>query len=168
MRVVLALGVLAACTDAADPCDGIDGLCVAMRVESQPVFDELELGITINAQQSIVTRSTIGTAAPFVVPLDIGGQAITVDIVAVGRSGQTVVAAGAVSIDASSERTDITLPLMVPLTCVDTGHYCGGDKLYGDPQILYTCNAGGVPELNEVCENACVVAAAGSDDYCRD
>jgi hypothetical protein len=51
-------------------------------------------------------------------------------------------------------------------TCTDTGKYCGGDKLAGDPQTLYVC-AQGAGTQPMVCANGCVVAAAGSDDYCR-
>lgn len=50
--------------------------------------------------------------------------------------------------------------------CVDTGFYCGGDKLDGDPQTLYTCNDG-VGTMPRVCPNRCVVAEVGRDDYCE-
>lgn len=50
-------------------------------------------------------------------------------------------------------------------TCVDGGFYCGGDKLDGDPQILYRC-AGGAGVDGVECADGCVVNAGG-DDACR-
>lgn len=53
-----------------------------------------------------------------------------------------------------------------PDVCKDGGFYCGGDKLAGDPQSLYRCNAGvGVDRMD--CTDGCVIAPAGSDDHCR-
>ena len=49
-----------------------------------------------------------------------------------------------------------------------TGHYCGGDRLYGDPGILYVCREGRVPELEEVCARGCTVAPPGTDDFCTE
>jgi hypothetical protein len=50
-------------------------------------------------------------------------------------------------------------------TCVDGGSYCGGDKLDGDPQTLYTCMAGaGVSPRR--CPDGCVVRPS-NDDACR-
>ena len=51
-------------------------------------------------------------------------------------------------------------------TCVDGGTYCGGDKVAGDPQTLYTC-AQGAGTQPMVCANGCVVGAPGTDDHCR-
>jgi hypothetical protein len=50
--------------------------------------------------------------------------------------------------------------------CMEGGYYCGGDKLTGDPQSRYRCT-GGVGTDRVVCEAGCVVAPAGTDDYCR-
>lgn len=53
-----------------------------------------------------------------------------------------------------------------PMTCIEGGEYCGGDKVDGDPQVLYRCSGGvGVPI--RTCANGCVVAPPGEDDYCR-
>lgn len=53
-----------------------------------------------------------------------------------------------------------------PSKCQDGGFYCGGDKLEGDPQSLYRCSNGvGVDRM--VCSEGCIVAPAGTDDYCR-
>jgi hypothetical protein len=50
-------------------------------------------------------------------------------------------------------------------TCVEGSDYCGGDKVDGDPQTLYTCTSG-VGTNPRVCPNGCVVET-GDDDRCR-
>jgi hypothetical protein len=50
-------------------------------------------------------------------------------------------------------------------TCVDGSDYCGGDKLDGDPQVLYRCS-GGIGTNPRLCANGCVVNP-GDDDECR-
>ena len=50
-------------------------------------------------------------------------------------------------------------------TCVDGSDYCGGDKLDGDPQVLYRCS-GGVGINPRLCSDGCAVRA-GDDDICR-
>jgi hypothetical protein len=52
-------------------------------------------------------------------------------------------------------------------TCVVPGHYCGGDKLDGDPQTLYTCEAGGSGSVMTVCAEGCQVNKSGQDDACK-
>jgi len=51
-------------------------------------------------------------------------------------------------------------------TCVDTGLYCGGDKLDGDPQSLYRCGSGSGTLVMD-CANGCVIGSPGHDDACR-
>ncbi len=51
-------------------------------------------------------------------------------------------------------------------TCVDGGFYCGGDKLDGDPSVLYRCSAGVGVEPRR-CANGCIVSPPGADDRCR-
>ena len=51
-------------------------------------------------------------------------------------------------------------------TCFDTGLYCGGDKVDGDPQSLYRCMTG-VGTLVMACPKGCVIGSAGHDDACR-
>jgi hypothetical protein len=56
----------------------------------------------------------------------------------------------------------------VPATpCKAGGSYCGGDKLDGDPSILYRCVAGGAPTILERCTKGCRVNSAGNDDDCE-
>jgi hypothetical protein len=54
----------------------------------------------------------------------------------------------------------------VGTACFDTGLYCGGDKLDGDPRSLYRC-ASGTGMLVMECANGCVVGSPGHDDACR-
>jgi hypothetical protein len=166
VRVAVLLLGLAACTDDTDPCAGSSGRCVALRVESAIAVDELELGITIDDTQSVVVRPTDDVSVPFLVPIELGVEPVALDIVAVGRAGQPVVAAGAVTVDMDS--TAPVLTLGVPQACIDGGYYCGGDKLYGDASILYICRSNRVPALRERCAGACIVAPSGTDDYCAE
>lgn len=50
-------------------------------------------------------------------------------------------------------------------TCVEGGSYCGGDKIDGDPQVLYRCT-GGVGTNPRTCPDGCIVNP-GADDRCR-
>ena len=50
--------------------------------------------------------------------------------------------------------------------CQVNGRYCGGDKLDGDPAVLYRCGSGGTAIEIERCARGCQVAPAGSDDAC--
>jgi hypothetical protein len=50
--------------------------------------------------------------------------------------------------------------------CVVGGHYCGGDKLTGDPQTLYVCQSSGQPTVFMHCANACKIVT-GNDDVCQ-
>jgi hypothetical protein len=51
-------------------------------------------------------------------------------------------------------------------TCVETGLYCGGDKVDGDPSSLYRCTSGAGAFVME-CANGCVIGSPGHDDACR-
>jgi hypothetical protein len=50
--------------------------------------------------------------------------------------------------------------------CIAGDFYCGGDKLAGDPQVLYRCNGSGAPTVSMQCPTACLVRA-GQDDVCQ-
>jgi len=53
-----------------------------------------------------------------------------------------------------------------PTPCVPGGSYCGGDKVNGDPDVLYRCGADRVGlSVIRRCENGCRVSA-GADDAC--
>jgi hypothetical protein len=51
--------------------------------------------------------------------------------------------------------------------CFPNGDYCGGDKVAGDPNSLYTCNSDGTTAtLVQACANGCAVNL-GSNDSCN-
>lgn len=49
---------------------------------------------------------------------------------------------------------------------VNTGNYCGDDKIGGNAGFLYRCESS-KPQGAKKCANGCVTAAAGSNDYCK-
>ncbi len=53
-------------------------------------------------------------------------------------------------------------------TCanVNTGDYCGSDKIGGDASTLYRCESS-KPAGAKKCSNGCYTAAAGYNDYCK-
>lgn len=53
-----------------------------------------------------------------------------------------------------------------PAGCVVGGAYCGGDKVKGDADTLYRCNAGGAVTPIEICASGCSVNM-GRDDTCK-
>ncbi len=77
--------------------------------------------------------------------------------------------AGASSTDAGG--TDASVDAAAGPTCGGTakvGDYCGNDKVdNGKANTLYTCNGPGLPTKSVKCADGCVVAPAGSDDYCK-
>lgn len=50
--------------------------------------------------------------------------------------------------------------------CVENGTYCGGDKVPGDPNTLYRCNADGTVTAIERCANGCSINP-GRNDTCN-
>ncbi|HEY4223003.1 MAG TPA: hypothetical protein VGO62_16715 [Myxococcota bacterium] len=58
-----------------------------------------------------------------------------------------------------------------PPTCdanAHSGEYCGGDKVsHGHANVLYRCDGPGSADVVETCNESCVVAPAGHDDYCE-
>lgn len=55
----------------------------------------------------------------------------------------------------------------IPVTpCEVGGYYCGGDKLDGDPGVLYRCGTGSVAIESERCKKGCQVAPPENDDRC--
>lgn len=51
-------------------------------------------------------------------------------------------------------------------SCVVSGTYCGGDKVNGDPEVLYRCNAGATISVVKRCASGCRVNA-NDDDACK-
>jgi len=51
-------------------------------------------------------------------------------------------------------------------SAVNTGYYCGNDKISGNANTLYYCKSS-QPSGAEYCSNGCYVAPSGQDDYCK-
>jgi surface antigen len=51
-------------------------------------------------------------------------------------------------------------------SAVNTGYYCGSDKINGDSSTLYYC-VNSKPNGAKKCANGCHTAASGYDDYCN-
>lgn len=170
-RLVLVLALVAACGDD-DPCAGRSGACIALHVDGDlEVVDQLELDLLYGGIHSTVTTQRAGatTAPPLVVAIELELAALThVGVVAAGKLGGNVLGTGAaaVELEAGEHRT-VEIVLAPPDTCTAGSFYCGGDKVAGDPQTLYQCNAGGVPLARGRCRVACTVRP-GDDDACTD
>lgn len=54
-----------------------------------------------------------------------------------------------------------------PEQCTAPGHYCGGNEVDGDPEVLYTCQANGTGTVLMHCATTCSVQPAGTDDMCE-
>ncbi|MBX3204780.1 MAG: hypothetical protein KF764_06910 [Labilithrix sp.] len=54
-----------------------------------------------------------------------------------------------------------------PVPCVTGGSYCGGDKLDGDPDVLYRCVASGAHTVIRRCGPGDCLVQPGRDDRCR-
>lgn len=51
-------------------------------------------------------------------------------------------------------------------SCVVNGTYCGGDKVNGDPNVLYRCNSGNTISVVRRCANGCQINK-NDDDTCK-
>ncbi|MEO7730029.1 MAG: hypothetical protein ABIY55_03585, partial [Kofleriaceae bacterium] len=171
-RALVAL-VLAGC-GADDPCAGVE-TCVRLEVSSATIarIDQLELDVVYGAAHATTTTQAAGgrtTALPLAsaIVLDVAGEApLAVGVVAAGKLGASVLGTGAASVTvAHGEHAEIVIELSPIEDCNAGTLYCGGDKLAGDPQTLYQCNAGGVPIARGVCADGCLVRPAKAD-VCR-
>lgn len=169
------LVLLVACGDgeAGDPCDGVAGTCIAVRVTSPAIaaIDLLELDV-LHGDRHGTTSTTPEGGGSATLPLatkivlaDV--TAVTpVGVVAAGKLGGNVLGTGAASTSvAPGERAAIEIVLAEPVACVAGGLYCGGDKVAGDPDTLYQCNGGGVPLARGRCTYGCLVRPT-DDDAC--
>lgn len=170
MRWLALATALAAC-GGDDPCDGVAGTCVALHVTSDVVaeVDQLELDLLYGDVHATTSTQAHGGGVVSL-PLD---TAITIDtdadvelgVVAAGKRSGVVLGtgAGAASL-AAGEHGTIALTLAEPDACVAGTLYCGGDRLAGDPDTLYACNAGGVPIARGVCLHGCITHPADDDE----
>jgi len=174
-RGVLAVALVASCAGGGDdPCAGA-ATCVRVDVVSQTVaaIDQLELDVVYGQRHATTTTQAPGgrsTPLPLAtaIVLDVTDTPeLAVGVVAAGKLGARVLGTGAASVVvAPGEHATIVLELSPIDACVAGSFYCGGDRLAGDPQTLYQCNAGGVPIARGVCGAGCLVRPT-RDDVCR-
>lgn len=175
LATLAALAVLAACGGDPDPCDGSTGTCLALTVSAGAAeidrIDQLEIDLLYGTFHDSVTTVADGAA-----PLPVI-TAIRIAIPATGpapaalsvaaKLGGRVIGTGAASPELPpGGRADVEITLAPPGDCVPDSFYCGGDKLAGDPGVLYVCNGGGVPFARGRCALECVVNP-DNDDACR-
>ena len=172
MKRSLALLALAACNGDVDPCAGL-GTCIALDIQSSTVerVDHLELDILYGALHSTPTTQPSGGGTadlPLATGIELDITAATeVGLVAAGKLAGTVLGTGAARTTiAPDAHVTLSIELAPVAVCTAGGHYCGGDKLAGDPMTLYTCNAGGVPIARGRCEGGCETRPT-DDDVCR-
>jgi hypothetical protein len=170
IRLAIALFALGGCAEE-DVCAGRAEACVALRVDGPiDVIDQLELDLLYDGVHATITTQRPGpTRPPILVPIEIVLDERThVGIVVAGKLGGNVLGTGAVSLELGVvEHRALSIELAAPQDCTAGSFYCGGDKLAGDPQTLYQCNAGGVPLARGRCRVACTVRPT-DDDECTD
>ena len=179
-RVALPL-LLGACGEvASDPCDGIAGACLAIRVDSESVqeIDRLELDLLYGFRHATTSTAAedggaVGLPVETAIELDLADleQAdsftLAVDVVAAGSLGGVVqgIGAGSATIR-TGDRVAIDLALAAGSPCVAGEHHCGGATFPGVVDTLYECNEGGVPLARGRCSAGCIEQPDG-DDVCR-
>jgi hypothetical protein len=175
-RVLVAFVVTvgaAGCGDI-DPCAGVSGTCLAVHVDPSSAVqrvDQLDFAITFGANSgSTDTRGNKSgtTELPIAVAVELGTLAAPAEMVRVQVSGLVAsVLAGQGTISttiANGEHLAVHVKLAA-VVCMDGGLYCGGDKLAGDPNVLYRCNGTAAPTPRGMCPNGCQVQP-GQDDTC--
>ncbi len=171
-----ALAGLAACGGGdPDPCAGSTGTCLAVTVDGEGIdrIDQLEVDLLYGTFHDTITTQAAGAARlPVVTAIRLGVPATGPEIAAVvvaAKLGGVVLGTGwASKAIPPGEVAQVEIALASPGTdeCVAGSFYCGGDKLAGDPGVLYKCNAGGVPLARGRCALECVINV-GNDDACR-
>jgi hypothetical protein len=154
-----------------DPCADLAGTCLAIRVTSEIVaeIDQLQLDIlygedhdTISAEAGRVVALPVATA----IVLDDAAVTLEVGVVAAGKLGGVVLGTGAASTTVEpAARAAVIIDLAAVAVCQDGAFYCGGDQLAGDPDTLYVCDAGSVPQARGRCRHGCEVNPS-ADDVC--
>lgn len=171
-RCLALLALLAGCTDG-DPCAGA-ATCVRVDVSSSTVarIDQLELDIVYGDRHATTTTQPDGGGTARLplataIVLDDVAAPTRVGVVAAGKLGAGVQGTGAASLTiAPGDHAALAIELSPVERCEAGAFYCGGDRLAGDPDTMYTCNAGGVPIARGVCAGGCLVRP-GRDDVCR-
>ena len=175
-----ALAALAACGDPPDPCAGAAGTCLAITVTAGSLdgdrLDQLELDILYGGLHDTATTQEPSGAArlPVTTALRIDASApgsgaappIAAVVVAAKLAG-AVLGSGAASPElVPGAHVAVEIELAPPGPCQAGSFYCGGDKLAGDPGVLYLCTGGGVPTARGRCALECIVNTQ-NDDACR-
>jgi hypothetical protein len=176
ITALAALAALAACDGAPDPCAGAAGTCLAVTVSARGVdgidrIDQLEVDLLYGTLHDTTTTQAGGAARlPVTTAIRIDVPATRAELAAVvvaAKLGGNVLGTGTASPElAPGAHAAVEIELAPPEECVAGSFYCGGDKLAGDPGVLYLCNAGGVPLARGRCALECVVNT-GNDDACR-
>lgn len=171
-RAAIVVLFVVGCSGDDDVCAGRADACIALRVDGPiAVIDQLEVDLLYGGIHATITTQRPGTTTPLpvVVPIELVFDAAThVGIVAAAKLGGNVLGTGAAAVVLGPlEDRALSITLAPPQDCTAGAFYCGGDKLAGDPQTLYQCNAGGVPLARGRCRVACSVRP-GDDDACTD
>ncbi len=161
------LAAVTGCSD--DPCDDVAGRCIALRVDSATVerIDHLELDVLYGARHGTATTSDGVVELPVVTAIELGGSGtLSVGVVAAGKLAGVVLGTGAAQTTVAADaHVELSIELAPVAECTAGAYYCGGDKLAGDPQVLYQCNGGGVPLARGTCINGCTTRPT-QDDTC--
>lgn len=176
-RALAALTALAACGGAPDPCADAAGTCLALTISARGTdsidrIDQLEVDLLYGDLHDTTTTQPSGGAAELPVTTAIrisvpaAGPAPLAVVVAAKLAGR-VLGTGTASPElAPGAHAAAEIELAPPGDCVAGSFYCGGDKLAGDPGVLYLCNPAGAPLARGRCALECVVNT-GNDDACR-
>jgi hypothetical protein len=170
-RTLALVTVFAAGCGTPDPCDDIDGACIALHVESRTVerIDHLELDVLYGDLHGTATTGSGVVELPLVTAVEVTPVTATlpVGIVAAGKLGGVVLGTGAVQTTLEpGAQVELTLELAPIADCQAGAFYCGGDMLAGDASTLYQCNGGGVPLARGRCAFGCLVRPT-QDDVCQ-
>jgi hypothetical protein len=167
------LALLAGCGGAGDPCADVAGACLTVQVSSSTVdeIDQLELDILYGDRHATASTQgdgggVVGLPLATAIALDDATGALDVGVVAAGKLSGVVLGTGAGRATlAPGAHATISIRLAPIDDCVAGSFYCGGDRLAGDPDTLYQCNAGGVPLARGVCAHGCLIRPT-EDDAC--
>jgi hypothetical protein len=171
-RIAAAALLAAACSDPG-PCDDAAGRCLAIHVSSPTIttIDQLDLDILYGVRHDVGhTQLDGGRAVDLPVDtailLDSTAASLEVGVVAGGKLAGNLLGTGAASATlARDEHASLAIVLAPPAACVDASFYCGGDQVAGDPDTLYQCDAGAVPQARGRCLFGCTINPA-DDDTC--
>jgi len=161
-----------ACGDPA-PCDDVAGTCLAVHVSSSTIdtIDQLDLDVLYGLRHDVGHTQLEGGRAVSL-PVDTAllfdepTASLEVGVVAGGKLAGNLLGTGAASATlAPGEHATLAIVLAPPATCQDAAFYCGGDQLAGDPDTLYQCDVGAVPQARGRCVHGCTINPA-DDDAC--